>query len=259
MRHGGDGPVVPTRRATTRQEPPLPSPVDRSPVEPPPELWQKQAGIAVNYWQGRLFSEAGRVGLDWLHERGLQDEAIRRFRLGWNDRDRWHDPAKWGLSGGHKVWAAQGIVIPWFVDGAVWCVKFRRFDDSGPMGEDKYAMIRDGVPTLFGLDLLTGKRAVVICEGELDAVLLHQAAGGLVDVTAIGAKGRRISIPSLVRLLRASAWLLALDADADREAKIWADYTPRIRRMKPLQGNDVTEFHQAGGDLRAWVQFHLEF
>jgi hypothetical protein len=27
--------------------------------------------------------------------------------------------------------------------------------------------------------------------------------------------------------------------------------------MRPLEGNDVTDFYLAGGDLRAWVAFYL--
>ncbi len=118
--------------------------------------------------------------------------------------------------------------------------------------------MRGGQPALFGLDFVTGKRVVVICEGELDAVLLWQAACDLVDVVAIGSKGAKIALPFLAYLAGAARWLVAMDNDADDQANEWGAYSARVRRARPLQGNDLTDFYQAGGDLRAWVTFHLE-
>jgi len=39
--------------------------------------------LATRFYQNQLFSEAGRVGLDYLIERGLTEESIRQFRIGW--------------------------------------------------------------------------------------------------------------------------------------------------------------------------------
>jgi hypothetical protein len=188
-----------------------------------------------------------------LHRRGLTGDTILRWGLGWHGKDQWREPEQWGLNGGKKVWLARGVVIPWTVEGRTWHVKVRRFD-----GKPKYVRVRGGRPALFGLDFLTGKRAVVICEGELDAVLLWQAAGDLVDVVAIGSKGAKIALPFLAHLAGATRWLAAMDNDADDQANEWNTYSARVRRVRPLQGNDLTDFYQAGGDLRAWVIFHLE-
>jgi hypothetical protein len=145
-----------------------------------------------------------------------------------------------------------GVVIPWTVEGAPWHVKLRRFGD-----DSKYIRIRGGEPTLYGLDHLEGRPAVVICEGELDAALLHQEAGDLVDVVAIGTKAAKAELKGLAHLLGASHWLLALDRDAEAEADVWAEYSDRVRRIRPLEGNDITDFHNAGGDLRLWIEYHL--
>jgi hypothetical protein len=145
-------------------------------------------------------------------------------------------------------------VIPWTVDGETWHVKARRLEDDGP----KYIRVRGGEPTLYGADLLEGRPVVVICEGELDAVLLWQEAGDLVDVVAIGTKGAKIPTPYLGTLAGASRWLLALDRDAERKAAEWGTWSARVRRVRPLQGNDLTDFHLEGGDLRRWATYHLE-
>jgi DNA primase len=262
LRHADNGgrPVGrPTSSSRGEMVDPGPVRPSRS-VSPPSTQWQAQARRFVEYCQEQLFGEAGRAGLGWLHGRGLVDDTLRAWGLGWHGQDRWRNPDRWGLDGGKKVWLAAGVVIPWTVEGAIWHVKVRRFGDTGPLIEPgtKYAQVTRGVPTLYGLDFLTGKEVVVICEGELDAVLLWQEAGNLVDVVAIGSKGAKVPLSILVHLAGASNWLVALDGDADVEANKWGDFSARVRRVRPPQGNDVTEYHQAGGDLRAWVSYYLE-
>ncbi|NLF00469.1 MAG: hypothetical protein GX601_05755 [Anaerolineales bacterium] len=107
--------------------------------------------------------------------------------------------------------------------------------------------------TAYDLDLLSGRPAAVICESELDAVLLWQETGDLVDVVAIGAKASRSALSFLAHLASASLWLLALDCDAETEAGRWGAFSDRIRRMRPLVGNDITDFGQQGSNLRAWA------
>lgn len=244
----------PRPRHDTAPAPP-PAPVKYT-VTPPPEAWREQARAFVGYCQGLLFTDAGKVGLDWLHGRGLTDDTIKAWGLGWHEKDRWRDPEKWGLDAGEKkIYLAAGVVIPWTVEGDPWHVKTRRLaGDDGP----KYIGIRGGTPTLYGLDHLQGRRVVVICEGELDAPLLWQVAGDLVDVVAIGSKGAKIPAHALPILAGAARWLVALDVDADADAAKWGAWSARVRRARPLHGNDLTDFHQAGGDLRQWVTYHLE-
>ena len=114
-----------------------------------------------------------------------------------------------------------------------------------------------GKAALFGLDSLTGKQVVVICEGELDGMLLWQETGDLVDVVALGSKAAKPTPRALAHLVGATHWLIALDRDAGKEGDWWEEYSPRARRIQPLQGNDLTDFHQAGGSLKAWIEYHL--
>jgi hypothetical protein len=59
-------------------------------------------------------------------------------------------------------------------------------------------------------------------------------------------------------LTGATRWWLALDNDADEQAGKWEKWSARVQRIRPIDGNDITDFHQAGGDLRAWIEYHLE-
>jgi hypothetical protein len=219
----------------------------------PPVAWQERARIFCNYCQQRLL-EGDNDGRAHLHDRGLNDETIRRWGLGWHEKSRRSEAAKWGLNG-KRIYLPRGVIIPWTVDGATHHVKVRLFE-TWQGDTPKYIGVRGGRPTLHGLDHLEGKAAVVICEGELDAVLLHQEAGDLLDVVALGSKSAKVAPESLVHLLGASRWLLALDADAEDEAGVWSEYSARVKRVRPLEGNDLTDFHNAGGNLRAWVS-HL--
>ena len=248
-RAGGNVQLIGKLAPSPRKETKRPGPVRSSLAQSlPPAQWRERAWRFVEYCQEQLFTNVGRDGLDWLHRRGLTDETIRAWRLGWHDRNRWRDPGPWGLNNGKKIWLAEGVVIPWIVKGDVWHVKTRRFDD-----ELKYIRVRGGQPTLYGLDRLTGRRKVVICEGELDAVLLWQEAGDLVDVVAIGSKGSRPPLSHLFNLVGASQWLVALDNDAEVEARKWGHFSNRVKRACIPEGNDLTEFYQTGGDLRTWI------
>ena len=217
----------------------------------PPPAWREMAEAFVVYCQSLLF-KVDNEGLDHLRRRGLTDDTIQAWGLGWHDKPRRRQASKWGLKD-KPIYLARGVVIPWRVDGEeVRHIKTRLFEDWGDK-TPKYIRVRGGKPTLYGLDHLTSKETVVICEGELDAVLLWQEAGDLVDVVAIGSKGSRPPLDALFRLVGASRWLIALDTDAEAEAYRWGKFSSRVQRARVPDGKDVTEFHQAGGDLRAWI------
>ena len=109
---------------------------------------------------------------------------------------------------------------------------------------------------MFGLDKLRGgDRPLFLVEAELDALLLWQAAGDLVDVLALGSAGRTLPAHWPAPLLPYSSIYAALDADgagALNAARLVA-LSPRIASARVPAGNDVTEFAQQGGDFRAWV------
>ena len=215
---------------------------------PPPSSWQERAQAVVAECEQKLWENQGTKARAWLNQRGLTDESLRLWRLGYNPADQRIQ----------ELWVPRGIVIPCFSEGKLHYLKIRR--PVPPLNGPKYQHVKNGKPALFGLDFLEGKRVVVICEGELDAILLQQKSGDLVDVVAVGSATSRPPQHFLLHLARSARWLVALDHDGagEKGADWWGDFSSRVRRVRPLQGNDLTEFHQAGGDLRAWVTFHLK-
>jgi hypothetical protein len=100
--------------------------------------------------------------------------------------------------------------MPSYADELLYYVKVRSTGDY--TGSPKYRHVKGG-PSLFGLDGLPGKDAVVVCGGEFDATLLWQETGGLADFVATGSATTHPLVPSLLPLVRYPRWLVALDRD----------------------------------------------
>ena len=66
---------------------PQQTPMEREKAQRQKTLLEALAA-AANFYEERLWSPAGRAGREYLAARGLDDETIRRFRLGWAPEDR---------------------------------------------------------------------------------------------------------------------------------------------------------------------------
>jgi len=228
--------LVTTSEKAAQRQPPLSS--------APAVVWQGQGLEVVNACQAVLWSDAGTKARVWLNQRGLADETIRRWCLGFNPDDQ-------KLRG---LWVSRGIVIPCLVAGRIWYLKIRRAAD-----QTKYSQVSGGQVALFGADTIANRDTVVVTEGEFDAMLLHQEAGDLIGVVTLGSASARLPDAWVPYLLGAQRLLVAYDTDAAgvEGAAIWGSICPHAQRIVPLAGKDVTDFYLAGGDLRAWVQFAI--
>ena len=206
--------------------------------------WQDQALEVVSNCQATLWSDAGTKARSWLNRRGLAKDTVRKWRLGFNPRDQ-------KISG---LWVPRGIVIPCLAAGQAWYLKVRRATD-----QVKYSQVSGGRIALFGADTIANHDTVVVTEGEFDALLLHQEAGDLVGVVTLGSASARLPEAWVPYLLGVHRLLVAYDTDAAGAlgAARWKAISPHAQRLVPLAGKDVTDFHLAGGDIRAWVQFAL--
>jgi hypothetical protein len=273
-RFGGD--VARLTRASARgRRPPPPSVPD---VAPPGAVWQARGRAFCRYARGQLWSPAGRGARVYLAEaRGLREETVRHFGLGYNPRCLYDRPvSRWGLGAGKAVYLSRGIVLPGEADGALWYVQVRRPLGGGPLlaylggevpawrPEAKYMAVKGSAgKALFGADGLAGKEALLFCEGEFDAMLAWQEVRDLVDVATLGGahKGNR-GLPSRwhLRLLHYRTILAAYDADeAGRSgAAMLAAHSCRVVQVSVPVGGDLTGFWQSGGDLVGWVRSCLE-
>jgi len=141
----------------------------------------------------------------------------------------------------------------------IWGVKVRV-----AAGGNKYPQVKGSRPALYGAGRMGFRPVVVVCEGEFDALLTWQEAGGgsrapVVDVVTPG--GARMGLAEwwLPFLMVAELVLVAFDVDAAGAAgaAAWRAMLARARRVRVAEGRDVTEFWQAGGEVRAWVEYEV--
>lgn len=161
--------------------------------------------LAARFYQHQLFSPAGKAGLDYLVGRGLTEETIRRFRLGWAPgrgllyralRDRFPP----------QILQRAGLIMPrrdgqGFMDAFYERVMFPITDLAGRVigfggrilsGEGAKYKNTAETPlfvkrhVLFGLDqakeAMRARNQAILVEGYMDVIMPHQA--GIKNVVA---------------------------------------------------------------------------
>ena len=115
----------------------LPPQVERPlplPVEPAP-AWRSRAEQFIVFAEQNLAGESGAGARQYLEqERGLWPETWQAFRLGYNPKNLYDAPERWGMEG-KKIWLPRGITIPGLRDGQPWYVKVRRALPGQALGE----------------------------------------------------------------------------------------------------------------------------
>ncbi|HNT23307.1 MAG TPA: toprim domain-containing protein [Anaerolineales bacterium] len=226
----------------------------------PPAPWQGRGAAYVNQCASFLWGSAGAAALAWLHGRGLSDDTIHAARLGYNPGGYYDAPGAWGMA--EKVWLARGITIPCIFENELYYIKTRQLS-----GDPKYIKVEGSKPGIFGGDDLRGRRLAVFCEGELDALLLHQAAGDLAAVATLGSATDDAAALDMALWGECFIWPGVIFAVYDNDppgikgARKLAAFSRRVKvvSLPELPGvKDITDYHLAGGDLRAWLARTLE-
>lgn len=207
------------------------------PVEPdePPEDWRERAERVVAECETALWSDAGQRARDWLHARGIADETLREFRIGYQPVD----------GARHGLYLRRGVLIPGLaVDGLLRYLKVRR-----PAGTPKYVHVRGSRPALMGR--LTGKPGLLLLEGELDLLVAWQEARDIADVATMGSASVRPTARWLAEMLPYRRLLLGYDADAAGQAGAaswsWSARAKRLRLPELPGVKDVTDLRRVGG------------
>jgi len=209
------------------------APHDATPVSPSAR-WQSLMGQYALGCAQVLYSPVGTQGLDWLHARGLRDEVIRKANLGYDVQE-------------------QAVVIPTTVRGTLWAIKIRHLFPSACKPKYRFACgSRTGVP--YPADWLTRKQTLVVCEGELDTLLLWQVAGDAVDVLTLGASTMRLADCWLPLFQPYRRIVVAMDADVAgvKAERYWLDRFPDAVYLHP-PAKDITVGYCTGRDPCDWV------
>lgn len=166
--------------------------------------------------------------LSWLALRGIHEQTARDFRIAQRQE-------------AGKTYA----IFPYLRDGEFINAKFRNIAEKRDMRQ-----MKEAEPCLFGWHLIDPKcRRIVITEGELDAMTLHQAGIAALSVNA-GAGSFAWLESDWERLERFSDIVIAFDADeagrkgARELARRLGEARARLCEFAPYK--DANEALQAG-------------
>ena len=241
------------------------------PLTPPNPRWQAHGRGIIARCAVRLFRPEGARALNYLHARGLTDDTLNRYDIGYNPQHIAEPHVEWGLppsdDPSHRIHVPRGITIPWFAGGALWRINVRRPVTTAQIaaGQPKYLGPSGFGNALYNADSLDVHKPVVLVEGEIDALTVAQACSdgvaATVAVVATGstAGGRRQEW--IDRLLVAPCVLVAFDHDengaGDKAAAWWLSTLPNARRWLPLT-HDVNASPQPL-DVQRWVEQGLAY
>lgn len=207
-----------------------------------------------------------RGGKQYLLGRGLSEQVIRDYRLGFVDNYNEVTAALTGNARDRTVQKAAGITslyyygakgiafvtIPYLTAGeigrrSVLAVKARAITSPLPEGVQKYIITSGTVPSLYNAAILKTTDQVFICEGEIDCLTLVTYG-----YPAVGVPGWAAFKPDWAGQFGGKDVLLALDADqaGDKGARdierLLRDHARRIRRVNLPRGSDINEFFGNG-------------
>ncbi len=184
-----------------------------------------------------------REAASWLVARGITKEAAVGASLGVVP----NDPML-----GHERFVGM-IAIPYktkYVPVVGW--KFRNLTDHGP----KYDGPAGQKGRLYGVHTLRPSDTVLVCEGELDALLAHHITG----LPAVGVAGVSAWKPHYARVLEGYRRVLVLaDNDAGKDRNVGRELAKKIceqihqAQAIDLPPGDLTDYVVAGGDLKGLI------
>lgn len=239
------------------------------------EKWQDKAERFVTWGTDRLLQSDRQMA--WLAARGLDEAAVRRYRLGYNPgergkncivrpRETWGLPTQTKDDGKPKrLWLPRGIMVPQIVTGPsgqsrIERIRIRRLDEDRKefRHEHKYHVVEGSGTDLLWLPCVSDRDSgvVVVQETELDAYMLHALAGDMVSCLAsLTSNIRKMSSAIFDCLQEARCILVALDMDkAGAEGwPRWQATFPSAKRWPVPTGKDAGEAFSAGVDLRLWL------
>lgn len=231
----------------------------RDEVQAPSVAWQARAEVFVSQAEQALWT-TGRAerARAWLHQRGLRDDTLKRWRIGFCSTEGKGNQAEWGLD--RDPWLPLGISIPWVtLDGAVYAIKIRRPVAAGTKG--KYIAIEGSVMgILFGQQTVRPHLPGFLFESELDVVLAAQEAGDLAMTGTLNGTNTNLTLAQIWSLRQVHPIYVALDNDdaGYRAAQKLIDLGNRFRPVRwPDEVKDLADLAPAGYSVRLWVERHL--
>jgi DNA primase len=177
-------------------------------------------------------------------KRGLNEEAIERFRLGVVV-----DPVP-----GHEQYTGC-LSIPYLSNYGILTIRFRRpsdinknalsLDELDKVESPKYLTIAGDRPRIYNVAALErGLRSICVAEGEFDAIIAEMC-----DLPCIALPGAQSWKPLWSRLLEQYEAVFLLQDDDEAGKKLAASMGKQLHNLRPvvMTGGDVTSFYVEHG------------
>lgn len=201
-----------------------------TPPAPQTDEWRARVQPVVDASIVALLSEAN-AGADYLEGRGLHTATWAAFGFGF---------------GSHK--GQPCVVIPWWRAGKLQAVRYRFVaHGDGPKivsepGSRFAGAMYGGQAVIYCAERL---RTLVVCEGELNAASIWQAAHmANVDVLSTGSESAIIPGPVLEYATKFHAVIVWMDKA--EIAQKWAAFIPGATAVASPGGKDANDLLQAG-------------
>ena len=237
-----------------------PASLNIKPLTIPPKAWQERALEFVQHSHLEALRRP-EVMNELRRTRGLTEETIKNFSIGWNDKARYIPITLWGLSSKETnkatIWLPKGFVIPTFFNEQVMRLRIRRVE-LPPGDKNKYIAVPGNCSTPSFYGKVDGM-PIFIIEAEFDAILIQQEAGDLCCCMAIPANHRPDAYAD--QILRAAPCLIfSLDyekAVQDRYA-VWKNTYPKMKVWMSEKTKSPGDDYKEGVNLREWVKAGLD-
>ena len=231
----GNQPTRQMRETPTKPEIEEPS-IDR-------KKWVDTARRFVNMCAEKLWDGSSIKALDYLRGRGLLDDTLLAWQIGYHADEANGNPVTWGMSESDLIYLPRGIVIPCFSETTLHYVKIRK--SAGPK---KYRYIEGSQPFLYGAQTYRASSIAFLFESELDVLLAWQTdyKVGYASIPA-GQPLRPEYAPYFVGV---DDLIIAFDNDdpGNAAAGQLCRISPKFHKASPVPaGKDLTEYYQSTG------------
>lgn len=223
----------------------------------PQDQWIQQANILIKKAHQHLIKNAYLLNQD--KDRGLTEQEIAKFQLGWNPTDIFEPGSQWGIHEENEdvkkrtVCVPKGIIIPSFQNNTPTRIKIRRHDWADGDTYPKYQIVAGSTatPSLYG----NVTNAIVIVEAELDAMLIQRFCSDKCSCIALGGVSMRPDTAIDQLLCAASTVLYALDFDeAGKQAyKFWRSTYQHIKPWPVPKGKSPGDAYALSVDIKRWL------
>jgi DNA primase len=193
-----------------------------------------------------LWREEGEEARNYLHWRGLSDESLKRWLIGYNPENGYGKAEEWGIPTQEKIFLPKGIVIPCHDAHGLHYLKIRRRS-----GNSKYLLLKGGKIWPFGMETYLNTAYGFLFEGEFDVMLAYQTGFTGVGYASLPA-GQQIKTDCQYYFQGIEDVIVVYDSDlaGQKAANKLCSKSHHFHKANLLpQGNDLTEFFQITGSM----------